>query len=183
MPNKIKTNTKNQPVKDRRYDRNEQSIHHALDRALSHRRINVRAREICRHARISSPTFYLHCRGSDDALKSYEAEIATDFAALLPVNPTSREVTFTILLQFLHQHQQYFSATLNNYNSWLLVQLFDAIKPSLVQTDISDKCYDIYIGSLSTLIFCWGKHEHFATTKIPLYTKKLVQVRIMDLGI
>ena len=168
---------------DRRYQRTEKAIRSALNHTICQRRINVRVRELCIRAKITPPTFYLHSPNSDSALKSYETEIIRAFTSLLPKVQPSREMIFLFLLNFIHHHHTYFRATLLNYNSWVLAQLLKRLRPLLTHAQISDKYYDIYIGHLISLISCWGKHERFATAKIPIYAKKLVQVRIMDIGL
>ena len=169
---------------DRRYQRNEHAIQRVLNHALRERSLNLRAQDVCRQAHISVPTFYAHCKNTNDALKHYETGLMRSFMALLPtISRHHREVIFVILLHFIHRHRVYFTSTLVHHNHWLLSQLLAKLRPFLVHPQINDKCYDIYTGSLTTLIFCWGKHEGFADAKIPLYAKKLLQVRVMDLGI
>lgn len=169
--------------KDKRYDANERQIHRVINRALAKRRINLRATEICRDARISSPTFYLHCRGSDDALKGYEKRLVLEFREALVTEKPRREVIFVVLLKFVAQNQGYFMAMVERHDAWLLAQILDSVRVELIGNKISDKCFDIYVGKLKALIFCWGKYERFNKQKIPLYTQKLMQTRVMDLGI
>lgn len=168
---------------DRRYQRSEKAIQRVLRHALSERRINLRVQDLCHEANISSPTLYLHYRSLQEALSAYENYIIRSFGALLPKTKMSREAIFIFLLHFIRRHYHYFCATLIQHNSWVLAQILHQLRPFLVRPTTSDKCYDLYVGNLMTLIFCWGKHERFATTKIPIYVRKLYQVRVMDLGI
>lgn len=169
---------------DARYHRNEKSIHRSLEKALSHRRINLRACEISEQANITSSTLYLHCRSSDDALRTYERNLIADFHQSIQQTPNPpREVIFIVLLNFIQRHHSYFSATLVQDNCWMVARLLQDVRSNLVSTRINDKCFDTYAGHLTTIIFCWGKHEHFASARIPFYTKKLLQTRIIDLGL
>lgn len=169
--------------KDRRYIANEHSIRRAIEQSISRRQINLRVQDICRSAGISSPTFYLHCRDSNDALRNYENALASEFQQNINLQTSQKEVLFLALLHFIARNQRYFTATLAHHDTWLLIQILNSLRINLIGSTISDKCFDIYTGRLSALIFCWGKYEHFSTTKIPLYAQKLVQTRVIDLGI
>ena len=184
IKNKNSTTTTNPKLRDKRYLRNEHSLHRAINSvALDKRRVGVKTKEVCNAANFSSPTLYAHCHSIDEALSNYESQIITDFTELLRKDHLNHEVIFIILLNFIRQYRTYFAATLKNHNSWLLAQLIANLRPHLVSKNINDKCYDLYTGSITTLIFCWYKHEKFNTDKIPLYTKKLLQIRIINIGI
>lgn len=170
-------------AKDKRFHHSEVSLHRAIDQALAKRRVGVRGREVCARAKISEPTLYAHCLNVDDALNIYETNIIDEFTLLMPTDHPQHEVIFVLLLNFIRQHRNYFAATLKNHNSWLLTQLIDIVRPQLVSDNINDKCFDLYTGSITTIIFRWYKHENFSPEKIPLYTKKLLQVRVIDIGI
>lgn len=187
-----KTNTKNTNIKtksklsrgahntrDKRYQRSENSIRRVVAHALGERRINLRTVEICHSANISSPTFYLHCHDSNAALTNYERDIQNEFRSLIPSKQVHHEITFTILLNFIRHHQKYFSAAVRSRSAWMLQQLLDMLRPVLVSSQITDRTYTVYTGSLSAIIICWGEHEGFASSKIPLYTQKMLQTRLI----
>lgn len=179
------TNIKNSPRKtntnDKRYQRNENSIRRVITKAIANRKINLRTIDVCHDANISSPTFYLHCQDSNVALTNYEQEICAEFNSLVPSEHTHHEITFTILLNFIRHHQRYFSAAIHSHNAWLLCQLLDILRPNLVDNHITDRSYTVYAGSLSAIITCWGRHEGFASNKIPFYTRKMTQTRIVKI--
>lgn len=167
----------------RNYQASESYIRRVLDRALSKRRISLRGRELCREAGISSPTFYLHSRGCDDALRAYEKSLIAEFHNNIRGKPAQKEVIFLVLLEFIAQNHHYFAATLVQHNNWLIYKIITSVRANLINNSIPDKSFDLYVDSLTSLIFCWGKYENFNTDKIPFYTQKLMQTRVMNLGI
>ena len=168
---------------DRRFTASEHKLHHALHYGLRHRLINFRALDIYRLAHLTAPTFYLHYRNSNHALRQYERKLISEFLSSFHTTQPSREVIFTVMLSFIYKHRSYFNATLPNHNFWLLNEMFRKIHHQLVSSNINNKCYDIYVNSLTGLIYCWNIHEKFNPDKMKFYVKKLTQTRIMDLGI
>ena len=199
---------------DKRYAKNEHSIHSALHSALARRRLNLRVRDLCQSANISSPTFYLHCRNPDDALHIYERHLLSEFRRRLPAhfkaitrpasatrpkttpattqrtttapshpNHHDREALFTYLLNFVYSHRGYFAATIIHGNVWVLIRIFEALRPALAPPHLSSKTYDHYMSALIGAIFCWGKHDHFKRHSLPHYAAKMSQIRLFDFGL
>lgn len=196
---------------DKRYAKNEHSIHSALHSALAHRRLNLRVRDLCQSANISSPTFYLHCRNPDDALHIYERHLLSDFRRHLPAHfkpiirpvfttrkeatPTTtqtarshlnhhdREALFSYLLNFIYTHRDYFAATIIHGNVWVLIRIFEALRPALAPPRLNPKTYDHYMSALIGAIFCWGKYDHFHRRSLPHYSTKMSQIRLFDFGL
>ena len=187
---------------DKRYAKNEHSIHSALHSALAHRRLNLRVRDVCTSANISSPTFYLLCRNPDDALRIYERRLLAEFRRHLPthlkslihpkatpattqphLNRHDRESLFSYLLNFVYSHRDYFAATIIHGNVWVLIRIFEALRPALAPPHLSSKTYDHYMSALIGAIFCWGKHDHFKRHSIPHYAAKMSQIRLFDFGL
>ena len=187
---------------DKRYAKNEQSIHSALHSALAHRRLNLRVRDLCQSANISSPTFYLHCRNPDDALRVYERHLLSEFRRHLPtrlksaihpkttpstipphLNHHDREALFSYLLNFIYAHRDYFAATIIHGNVWVLIRIFEALRPALAPPRLSPKTYDHYMSALIGAIFCWGKYDHFHRRSLPHYSAKMSQIRLFDFGL
>lgn len=207
---------------DKRYAKNEQSIHSALHSALAHRRLNLRVRDLCQSANISSPTFYLHCRNPDDALRVYERHLLSEFRRHLParlksiirsasatrpksaqattqrttisstqatpttpphLNHHDREALFSYLLNFIYTHRDYFAATIIHGNVWVLIRIFEALRPALAPPRLSPKAYDHYMSALIGAIFCWGKYDHFHRRSLPHYSTKMSQIRLLDFGL
>lgn len=186
---------------DKRYARNEHSIHSALHSALAHRRLNLRVRDLCQSANISSPTFYLHCRNPDDALRVYERHLLSEFRRHLPtrlksairpkttpttpphLNHHDREALFSYLLNFIYTHRDYFAATIIHGNVWVLIRIFEALRPALAPPRLSPKAYDHYMSALIGAIFCWGKYDHFHRRSLPHYSAKMSQIRLFDFGL
>lgn len=180
MP-KTRTAKQKPNTKDKRYRRNENSIRRVVTQALAHRKLNLRTTDICHGANISSPTFYLHCHDSNAALANYEHELREEFNSLVPSKQAHHEIAFTILLNFVRHHQKYFSAAVRSRSTWMLLQLLDTLRPNLVGERITDRSYFVYAGSLSAIIICWGEHEGFASNKIPFYTRKMAQTRVIKI--
>lgn len=196
---------------DKRYAKNEHSIHSALHSALAHRRLNLRVRDLCQSANISSPTFYLHCRNPDDALRVYERHLLSEFRRRLPAHfkaiirpasathkeatptttPTAqphlnhhdREALFSYLLNFIYTHRDYFAATIIHGNVWVLIRIFEALRPALAPPRLNPKTYDHYMSALIGAIFCWGKYDHFHRRSLPHYSTKMSQIRLLDFGL
>ena len=206
---------------DKRYAKNEHSIHSALHSALAHRRLNLRVRDLCQSANISSPTFYLHCRNPDDALRVYERHLLSEFRRRLPArlksiirstsatrpnppkpppsappylhpsrpnHPTSPQPPrprslFSYLLNFIYAHRDYFAATIIHGNVWVLIRIFEALRPALAPPRLSPKAYDHYMSALIGAIFCWGKYDHFHRRSLPHYSTKMSQIRLFDFGL
>ena len=188
---------------DKRYAKNEHSIHSALHSALAHRRLNLRVRDLCQSANISSPTFYLHCRNPDDALRVYERHLLSEFRRHLPtrlksairpkttpsttapphLNHHDREALFSYLLNFIYTHRDYFAATIIHGNVWVLIRIFEALRPALAPPRLNPKTYDHYMSALIGAIFCWGKYDHFHRRSLPHYSTKMSQIRLLDFGL
>ena len=192
---------------DKRYAKNEHSIHSALHSALAHRRLNLRVRDLCQSANISSPTFYLHCHNPDDALRVYERHLLSEFRRRLPtrlksaihpkatpittqrtatpphLNHHDREALFSYLLNFIYAHRDYFAATIIHGNVWVLIRIFEALRPALAPPRLNPKTYDHYMSALIGAIFCWGKYDHFHRRSLPHYSAKMSQIRLFDFGL
>lgn len=84
--------------------KNQRAIHKVLNQALAHRRLNLKLQEVCKLANITLPTFYSHCRDTNEALHNYEVNLKQEFANSLPTH-FSREAYFTVLLAFVCQHR------------------------------------------------------------------------------
>lgn len=169
---------KNTKTNNQTYTRNHRQIRAELHKALAGRRINLRVSEICQSVEISSPTFYSHCRGVEDALRNYEEELEAEFLEMLPQG-ARRQFVFSALLIFVHQHRSYFSATFRNHDFYLLTRLLTAARSKLANATTSTRSFLVYIGHIETIILCWGRCDQYAPEKIPRYTQKLLQTRLM----
>ena len=160
------------------FRKNELLIQRELIQAIKQRRIGLRATEIYTQAKLSRPTFYLHCRSCDDALRRYEASLLYEFKNLstIPLASTSimrRDIILTILMNFLSKHRAYFVANFENYNFYLLTALLEEIESVLLPPTSNHKDGMIRIAVIEAIISYWGKHENFNTELIPYYTDML----------
>lgn len=164
---------------DERYKEKDRLIRNVLLNALSDRRLTLRPKEVCEKATITRPTFYAHCVDMDDALRQYEAELETGFSKRLP-RGGRKGVVFTILLGFINDEKDYFGATLQTSNFYLLNSLLSELKPRLGYQHAAEKHYEIYAQRQIALICCWGKFEDFERCRIPFYVNKMTETEIMD---
>lgn len=164
---------------DERYKRNNRQIRKVLLSALTDRSLTLRPNEVCKQATITRPTFYAHCENADDALKQYESELELGFSKRLP-RMGRKGVVFTIMLSFINDEKDYFRATLQGSDFYLLNNMFDNLKPRLGYKNTGEKYYEIYMQQQIALICCWGKYEDFERQRIPFYVDKLIRTELID---
>lgn len=164
-------------ITDARYVRSEHSINKALESALTERRINVRPTEICKTAIITSPTFYAHCASSDEALRKYEQTLLNNFLAKLNEKGDDPEIIFTILLSYIRHEKGYFTATIPNYNYWLLNELFKEIQPIITPHRPNDSRYDYYVHKLTAVIVDWVKNDKYSRRTMPGRVYELMRIK------
>lgn len=165
---------------DERFLRQEKLIQHELERALAKRRIGLKASELCRDAEMSRSTFYAHYKSCDEALFWYELRLEEEFVRSLPQN-LRRELAFVRLFSFISKHQQYFSATFQNQNMFLLARLVKHV--CAPRAELNQKAYVLYVWSVQAMIWCWGECDNFSAAKAEVYRKKLMMLRVMDYGL
>lgn len=166
---------------DKRYKNTELMIHQVMNSALRKRRIGLRIKEVCDEAQITRPTFYLHYTSVDAALRAYEQEIEFELLELLK-SQQNREVVFMVMLRYVANHKEYFSAVCGVRNSWILTEVLLAMRSRLAFGIRSDKNYQFYVRSLIAIICLWVD-EGCRWEHIDLYLRKLLSTRIMDLGL
>ena len=169
--------------KDKRYCRNEHSIQRVVQRALARRDINLRASDICRSAKISTPTFYTHYKNSNDALHDYERTLLHEFQSNTHLSTNRREVIFLSILTFIKRHQPYFESTLLHGNVWLLAHLFFSLKSSLAPPQTTRQSYTLYVTTIIGFIYCWGQYDHFSNQSLPHYLTIITRLRLMHFDI
>ncbi len=160
------------------YRKNELLIQQELVRAIENRRIGLRATEIYTKAKLSRPTFYLHCRNCDDALRQYEAKLLYEFENLsafsyVGASANSCDLAFTVLMGFVSKHQAYFLANFKNYNFYLLTKLIEKVLSGHSSRISDPQSQTAYIAAIEALISHWGRHDHFASRLIPYYVQAL----------
>lgn len=179
-PKTPKASRKQMLKQDARYWKSEKLIQQALHQGLTNRQINMKAGDICRLATITRPTFYAHCRDSNDALRKYEVRLQANFNNRLPQARCKHDTVFTILLTFVYDKRGYFRATIPNSNFWLLNTFFDDIRSRLVSKNIGDRTYEYYVRTQIVIINDWVEFGKFAKNAIPKYVHKLMQTRLVD---
>lgn len=163
---------------DERYKNNDKQIRKVLLIALTNRSLNLKPKEVCEKATITRPTFYAHCENVDDALKQYEDELTSGFIKRL-LRTKQKGVVFTILLSFINDEKDYFSATLTSSNFYLLHHLLGKLKLRLGYKSTPKKHYELYVQQQIALICFWGKYEKFERKRIPFYVDKMAGVEIV----
>lgn len=177
-----KANTKGtsqRPIRsqhNQRYFNNQEKVAQALCQHISCRRIDIRAREVCRDAKISPPTFYAHFSSCSDALHYYENYLKDQLLERIPENAT-RSFIFTVIPIFIIQNRSYFLATSRSYDHYLIMQLFDHLRDRLVSDNITDRIFKSYSGHLSNIITCWLEFDQLNHKTATICTKKLCQIR------
>lgn len=165
---------------DARFVRQESLIRRGLEKALEQRRIGLKTAELCRDAKVSSQTFYIHYHDCDDALTQYELMLEEEFVWVL-TGKTKRDVAWTLLLNFIAKHQMYFTSTIRSRDLYLLTRLISYVCERERKLT-NERTYSLYVGSVEAIIVCWGEHDHFAMEKMEAYRKKLMMLRLMDYG-
>lgn len=165
---------------DARYRRQEAKIRRGLEKALARRHIGVRAADFCREAKVENQTFYLHYRNCDEALIQYELDLEEEFVRSLPRGAT-RDLSFTLLLNFIARYRRYFSAAFQGRNMYLVVRLVQHACSTSAKLD--HKSYFLYMWLVGAMILCWGECDRFAERKKEKYRKQLMRLRVMDYGL
>ncbi len=160
------------------YIYNGKRVRKSLCKRLSDRSINVRAKELYEDAGITSPTFYLHFRDSNDVLSQYEQDLETDFYEIVP--PTKkREVVFVILTEYIVKNRQYFLATHHGDNYSLLKKIIYHYRLVFVSEDISDRSFANYAGTLIVTINCWLCFDKLDKISAAKCAQRLKMIRVV----
>lgn len=166
--------------RNKQYLRSERMIRHALLGWLSRRCLNLQARKVLQKAKITPPTFYLHCSDANDALIKYERELERDFMKLLPKSP-KHEVIWTLFLVFIERNHDYFCATAKNCDFFLLARIINNMRGLLVGNgQISDKAYSVYMANVVATVYCWLQHDRHDKKLMDSYVKKLMRIRFYE---
>lgn len=167
-------------AKDKQYLRSEHSIQRALLGGLSHRCLNLQATKVFGKAKITAPTFYLHCSDTTDALVRYERSLKNDLKGAL-LNTTNKEVAWTVLLAFVDRNHDYFCATAKNRDFFLLSQLITGMRNIFDSNkNVSDRAYAVYTANAIAVIFCWVEYDNHNMELSTFYVKKLLRLRFID---
>lgn len=160
------------------YQRNDRLIQREVFKTVARRDVCVRVSQICRQARISLPTFYLHYSSCNEVLDRYELNLMKEFKASLS-SRRDAVTTYTILLIFLYQHRKYFKANLLGANYYMLAHLLQELRPILATTPVEDRSYLNYMATIMSGITWWGIHEGFSKYLIPKCAARLAAVKFV----
>lgn len=183
---KRKNKIKNQ--KDKRSCRTEGLIRNALIRLMYNRRINIRMIELCREAKITSPTFYSHYSDAEDVLRDQESILSSEIEKYIrktcdAAKAAPRQATlFRVLLEFVSKHQKYFDVMASNQDRTLIYSIFKFLKPLLHSWRMSDFDYEIYSHSIITIIYHWCIVEKCDCDRIEQTTNYMLSVRAVHIG-
>lgn len=174
----IKENNSRGPINSnhKKFVDNDKSIITVLCGILKTRRINVRAAEVYKQAKLSSPTFYLHYRSADDVRQQYEQRLRAELAYRVPKNASPR-VFFTLLINLIIKHQQYFIAVSESCNNYLLTVIIKSYRKILVSSEIDERSFLFYLHHLQAILDGW---LNFDLSKEPLIDdciKELVRAK------
>lgn len=155
---------------------NEENIINALCLELSKRHIDIKAKEIYMHAGVTSPTFYLHHHTSNDALRDHERKLKRQFYRSLPSDSRS-EVIYAKLTNLIVKNQNYFLATINNNDYYLLRKLIAKYRYNLVGKKTSDRTFRHYVGSALATIDCWLQLDGITPRSTKACANQLAKLR------
>lgn len=166
------------------YLHNEELIYKELDRTIAERSIAAKVSQICKNAKLSVPTFYLHHRNMDDALMSYEGKLYSEFLELVianikePQQYADRLRTFELLLIFIRKNCDYFRASLVSNNLHLLYKILRELSSHLIAENTHSKAQLFYVTSLLTVIIWWGNAEDFSKQTLAGRAREMALAKI-----
>lgn len=178
------------PVNPRhkKYQQNEKLIRQEISETVAKRSISAKVSKICRQAKISAPTFYLHHRNPDEALVSYEEELYSEFLELVVENAkkytqeADKIHIFELLLLYIGKNNGYFRASLVSNNLHLLYNILGELCVYVVGDKISDRTGLFYITNLLAVIMWWGNKEGFSKQKLGERSREMAAVRVWYKG-
>lgn len=176
IPNKTKSH---RTLIHKTYQQTEQDFQKVICNKISQRRCDIKVKEIYEGASVSRPTFYLHYENVMDARQIYEDKITNGLTNLLPTT-VKREIFFEVLTTYIIRHQQYFLATQNSNDYYLLSQVFKQYRLTLVGTKVSDRAFCVYAGNLQLVIRCWLKFDNINSQTAAKTAETLKRVRIIE---
>lgn len=162
-------------LRHKRFQQTERRLHKTLNYALRSRRINLTAREIYLSAGITPPTFYLHCRDSNDAMRRYEQKLERGFYDLIP-RTAKKDVVLTIFAIYIIQNRQYFVAALEGCDYYLIQKVIKHYRRSLVGNR-STSDFIAYASEIVMILACWGKNGRFSKRTMSFYVEKMLKVK------
>ncbi len=163
-------------ISHRTFQKNERLIQKELQRAIKTRTINLTARAVYESAGITSPTFYSHCRNSNDARKRYEQSLEENFYLLIPTS-AKKDLIYNILGPYILRHQQYFRSAFGGSDHHVLSRVLIHYRPILTGKSTSNPAFVHYTSTIVAIVFCWGKYDHFSKTSMPDYIAKMIRTR------
>lgn len=153
---------------------------------LRTRRLSVSISDFCAQADITRPTFAAHCDSVTDALQRYEQALLEAYEQHLGLwhqdGIADHEIMFISLLSFIHQHREYFLATIPNHNYTLTYKLLDlTLSPnfptsdSTVSADVTPvSTHEILLHHQLALISSWAERYQFAKPQLAIYAKLMI---------
>lgn len=158
------------------YVQNTQRINDVLCKKISQRRIDVRVREMYTEAGIASPTFYLHCRNINDALRKYESSLERSLYKSLPTH-AKRQIVYVFLTNFIARNRTYFLATAVGGDHHMLNKILTKYRVNLVGSGISDQVFQNYRGVVISSINYWIETEGITPETTRAYSERLSKIR------
>ncbi len=165
---------------NQRYCNNEQAIRAAICKNISERRLDVRISEICEAAGISLPTFYAHHLNLSSAKAKYEDTLNEDFCCSVH-RDTRRDVFFGLLTLYVLKHQEYFLAVHQGADHYLLSKMISQHRTNLVSSEVSDRTFCAYTGSLQIVIGCWLNFDVLSKVSAKKCANELLKVRVVQM--
>lgn len=160
------------------FRRHERQIENVVQKAVTAQVINLSVKDICNTVKISRQTFYAHYSSVNDVQRMQEQRLQADFKRRIGII-TKREIIFTIMLTFVQDNSNYFSAVLGRKDLRLLTWMIDYVRPRLVPRDVTDISYYQYRGCLKSTIQIWVLSDKHTKQRLPFYVNELLRTRVM----
>lgn len=157
---------------------NEKRINKALCKGIAQRRSDINAKEIYTEAGITSPTFYLHHRSVQEAMRSYEANLERELYERMPSNP-KRDVVYTALTSHIAKNRKYFMATAEGRDHYLLDKMIRFYRVNLVGDKIDDRVFRYYVATVIVAINCWLELDGVTEETTKACCERLIKIRPM----
>lgn len=178
LPHKASSQSKRRPKNPHHklYRRNHRLLYQALCKRIFNGRVDIKASELYKEAKITGVTFYFHFQNSNDVLVSYEAELESDFLELVP-SGAKKSTVFAILTNFVIKNQQYFLAVNNRKDHRMLDRLISNYRKNLVGERINDETFTTYAGKIAIVLSDWLTYKRLTPESAPLCVRDLMFVR------
>lgn len=156
-------------------------ICNAMCDTISQRSHHIKVTELCKKAKVSTPTFYSHYVNGEQARHSMENDIEQYLQHLLS-DKSKPDAIFTILTTSIVRHQRYFLAVHHSNDHYILSRFMAHYRRNLVGSRLGDRSFQAYSGALQIIIGDWLEFEPLTAETAARTTKRLLKVPVRGIG-